>query len=150
MHLGQRAEQRKTSRILVRFRKSLVKLLALVILVLMMIPSIPAHAVPAYLPGVHVGDSVTFGQVSGNVAPFSDTKSIVETVMGVNGATVEVSQTYNLKNGTSQTTFGTVDVQTGAGSSMDLVSLKGATFPLTCPNVTESPTWTPGRYAGTA
>ena len=83
----------------------------------MAIPAIPIHAQPAYLPGVHVGDSVTFGQVSGNVAPFSDTKSIVETVIAVNGATVEISQTYNLNNGTSQTTFGTVDVQTGAGSS---------------------------------
>jgi len=122
MHLGQRAKQRETSRITVRFRKSASKLLALMILALMAIPAIPIHAQTVYLPGVHVGDSVTYGQISvattGTGPPpsgfqvFNDSKSITETVTSVDlvSKTVGATQAFLFKNGTSQSQnlFGSV------------------------------------------
>src|SRR5713101_1627950 len=125
MHLGGRVEQKETSRIHVRPRKSLIKLLALAILALMMIPAIPAHAAPVYLPGVHIGDSVTFGQISGNIAPFNVTSSISETVTSVNGASVGLSLTLTYRNGSSQVLPFTENVQTQANVGFFILVIAG-------------------------
>jgi uncharacterized membrane protein len=93
----------------------------------MIIPSIPfpAHAQPSYLPGVHVGDSATFGQVSGNVTPFNVTRTVVETVTSVIGADVGLSLTFNYLNGSSQVLPFTENVQTQANVGIPLIIATG-------------------------
>src|SRR5690348_1312147 len=93
----------------------------------MIIPSIPfpAHAQPSYLPGVHVGDSATFGQVSGNVTPFNVTRTVVETVTSVIGADVVLSLTFNYLNGSSQVLPFTENVQTQANVGIPLIIATG-------------------------
>ena len=61
-----------------------------------------------------MGDSATFGQVSGNVTPFNVTSSIVETVTSVSGASVGLSLTFFYRNGTSQVLPFSENVQTQA------------------------------------
>jgi len=111
--LGREDKEIKTIKISwlgTRLRKNLIKLVAVMIIALMAIPVLPAKAQPAYLPGVHVGDSVTFGDVSGNVLNFNVTSSIVETVTSVSGTTVLFTLVFNYRNGTSQTVSASSDV----------------------------------------
>jgi uncharacterized membrane protein len=84
-----------------------------------------AHA-QSYLPGVTVGNSVTFGNITAiwrfNSTPpsfiqqFNQSKSVTETVNSVVGTVVGASQTFNYKNNTQQRIDGTIDVQSGFGT----------------------------------
>src|SRR3989441_372078 len=89
----------------------------------------PARAQPTYSPGVIAGNSVTFGLIkvtwssATNSTPppfiqqFNQTKSILATVTNVAGKVVTVNSTYTYKNGTIQSSIGTVNVQDGSGTS---------------------------------
>src|SRR5438132_3851948 len=125
MHLGRRSGQKETSRIHVRLRKSLIKLLSLTILTLMMIPALPVHAAPAYLPGAHVGDSVTYGEVSGNSSPFNVTSSLVLTVTSVIGATVVADLKFNFRDGTSQVMTFSSNVQNSQSGNGSFLIIAG-------------------------
>jgi len=89
----------------------------------------PARAQPTYSPGVIAGNSVTFGLIkvtwssatNSTPPPFiqqlNQTKSILATVTNVAGKVVTVNSTYTYKNGTIQSSIGTVNVQDGSGTS---------------------------------
>ncbi|TMI42530.1 hypothetical protein E6H21_00250 [Candidatus Bathyarchaeota archaeon] len=112
-------------------RRSYFRAIVVAVLLLAAIPagiSLPVHAAPSYVPGVKVGDSVTYGQItliynhtSGvpqGLQLFNDTQSITATVTAVDlvARTVAVTQTYLLKNGTSQSMTLKGNVQTGNGN----------------------------------
>ena len=86
----------------------------------------PVFAVGRYTPGVKLGDSVTYGQVSASwksdMSPLSPVKdflgvsSITVAVQSILGNSVTARQTFNYPNGTIRTIVWAEDVQTGTGS----------------------------------
>ena len=91
----------------------------------MMIPALPVHAAPAYLPGAHVGDSVTYGEVSGNSSPFNVTSSLVLTVTSVIGATVVADLKFNFRDGTSQVMTFSSNVQNSQSGNGSFLIIAG-------------------------